>query len=181
VTDPGYPNNTFKQGVLNTLYGGEARNKWGGKAWTFLNGWVRDIADWLLTWKRQPYQHCVLLVQDSLSPGDVIVWDFGLTATDPLTSQKTHYLRKASSGTGAANAIVVAIALESIGAGSQVNACMGGLLPAALFNLAGQPGGSLISVNYATGTLKAWASGDEAIGYVDALGNILFLGAARAP
>ncbi len=177
--DPGYPSNTFLTGVLNALYGGGTAREWGGEAWDFLQGLVRDHGKWLLTWKRKPYDTNTGVTQASVVAGDILCIDLSqsTTITVDVVTEDYPYIAKF---TGAANQIVIGIALESAGAVAEVHFANGGLLPAKYFGLAGSAAGTAVSANTTTSRLKVWVAGDEILGFLDAKGNVLFLSAARA-
>jgi hypothetical protein len=177
--DAGYPSSGFLQGILNSLYGGADGAEFGPDAWTFLNGWVRDIAYWLLKWQRQPYDVQVGYVQEAVSVGDVLAADLGQVASDP-GGLDIIYIRKIGTGTGLTNAVIIGVALEAAGAGAQCHFGAGGLLPASLFTaLAGNAAGTKLAADVATSKLRTWVAGDEVVGYLNTRGSVLFLGAAR--
>lgn len=179
--DPGYPSNLFRQGLKNTLYGGAAGNEFGGDAWTYLCGIAKDIHDHLLDYRRRPYTVEFGIVQNDVVPGNILAVDLGLstTATVDGSAVAYPYIRKIGSGSGLANAVVIGVAVDAASSGAQVAYATSGLLPAALFNLSGNSPKTAVTANLATSTFKLAGIGDETLGYLDVIGNILLLGAAR--
>jgi hypothetical protein len=176
AADAGYPSNTFKTGILNSLYGGATGREWGGPAWDFISGWVRDIADWLITNVMVPWRVSVVTTQDALMPGDIVVMDLTRSAT--VNGLPYPYFRKFNGGSGY---VALGLAAAAAGSGGLATVAYSGPVPVSMTGLTGLTAGSRVSGDATTGRLKAWAVGDEALGYVDPAGNVFVLGAGRAP
>jgi hypothetical protein len=173
--DPGYPNNLLKQDRLNSLFGGEQGNAFGLPAWLFLNGWVRDLADWFLTHIRVSWSTQVIVTQEAVVAGDVL----GMSVLQSAPDGGPYVARLAS--IPLIERLAIGLAAEPAAAGSRVLMISGGVVPAAITGLGSIPSTDVrVSADLNTGRLKAWAPGEEVLGYTDRRGNVLLLAPARA-
>lgn len=169
-----YPDNLFDQDQLDPNYGGEAASKFGGRAWTWITGWVRSIARSYLAYIRQNYRTRALLVQDAVVIGDCVGMDMVSANVDG-----TPRITKMSI-IGLANARFLGVCADAGAAGSRVRVAADGPTPQSITGLTNVGGFNLaISVNFGTNKLKAWVGGEIKVGYSDSQGNVLLLGAIQ--
>jgi len=179
--DPGYPGNGFRLGRRSTMFGGGTAVEFGGDAWLWLNGLAYEMHSWLIDYFHKPWTTQVALVQEAVTIGDILVADLALTTTD-ADGYTVIYVRRLVSGTGATNAIVIGIALESVASFSECHYAVGGLLPANMFTgVSGFAPGTKLAADATSGRLKVWATGDEVLAYAAANGAILLLFPGRLP
>jgi hypothetical protein len=174
--DSGYPGNLLKQDQLNSPFGGEAENNFGGKAWKFFGGWMRDLADWFLQHSRQDMDVQAPLVQDALVVGDCVGMD--LSRSSALGGA---WIGKMSS-IAAGNAVFLYVAMDNVTAGLRCKAAGHGPIPASvsLLNPALLAGGkTLIAVDSVANRLKVAGVGDDGVGYADPKGNVILFAPGR--
>lgn len=167
--DPGYPGNLLKQDQLNTPYGGEAENNFGGKAWKFLHGWVRDIADWFLQHVRQDMDIQAPVVQTTVVVGDLLAHDLSRTAAGGRP-----WIDKLSNAV-VGKAIFLGVAMDNVTAGLRCKMTTHGPVPAnvTLLNpavLTGAP--TNITFDRVANRFKVAGGGDPVVAIADAQGNI---------
>jgi len=176
VPDQGYPGNLLKQDQLNSPYGGEAARNFGGKAWDYLHGLLRDLSDWFLQHLRQNADIQGVLLQDSVVVGDCIGMDLSRsTATGlPWCGKMTSI--------AAGNAIFVGVAFDTVTGGLKGRVGSHGPIPAnvTLLNPALLTGGKVsVAVDSGTNKLKVAGVSDDAVGVSDPNGNVLLFAPGR--
>lgn len=169
-----YPDNLFDQDQLDPQYGGEAATKFGGRAWTWITGWVRAIARSYLAHVRQNYRTRAVIVQDAVVIGDCLGMDMSAANLDG-----TAKIAKMSV-IGFANARFIGVAADAGAAGSRVRVATDGPTPKSITLLSGVGGGNVpVSVNFGTNRLKLWVLAEVVVGYSDPQGNVLLTGAIQ--
>lgn len=174
--DAGYPSNLLDQDILNSLYGGEGARNMGGPAWDFLNGWVRSIADRILTHLRIDADYQAPVVQDATVVGDCIGIDLSRSS-----AAGGPWIGKMSS-IAAGNAVFLGVAADNVTAALRCKMAGHGPIPANVSLLSPAlvaAGKVLITVDSVANRLKVAAVGDDAVGYSDPKGNVMLFAPGR--
>lgn len=174
--DAGYPGNLLKQDQLNSPHGGEGARNFGGAAWDFLDGWVRDIADWFLQHLRRDADITGVLVQDSVVVGDCIGMDLSRSINGRAWVGK---MTSITSGNG----VFIGIALEAVTAGLRCQVASHGPIAAnfTLLNPALLAAGKVpVAVDDpGTNRLRVATVSDDVVGLSDPSGNVMLFAPGR--
>lgn len=162
-----YPNNSFENDQLEVdQYGGAPAGNVDSNAWTFVTGLVRSIAKVVLGNIRVSYSSSCAVVQEAVALGDVIAIDVSKDATDPTTQKTIPYVGKYSTITTAGGTPKV-LGVVTVAAAVQAKAqyANGGLLSPDITGLTSMTGGATLAVDATTSKLRAWAVGEDVLGY----------------
>jgi hypothetical protein len=168
--DQGYPDNLFRFDQLNTLFGGEVKSAFGGPAWEFINGWVRDIASSFLAHIRVSWSTQTPITQEAVVVGDCMAMDFSRAVDGG-----GPYVGKLSS-IGDTNGSFLGLAAEPAGAGSRVRVASGGVVPSSITGLTSLASRMGVTPDLISNKLRAaQPRTEQVIGYSDVKGNVLLI------
>lgn len=182
ANDPGYPDNLLAQDLLNSLNGGAPDGTLDSEGWKYLNGLARSLAEKFLQHARVPWSAQAPITQEACVPSDVLAIDLAQDAVDSSGNVIPYVGKYATIVNAGGLAVAIGIAIDTAGIGGRPRIAGMGPVEARFTGLT--PGlisaGGRLACDLTSNKLRAWASGEEVLGYGTPKGCILFLGAARA-